>query len=294
MGTLSSSCGQASAASEDPLGGKPMKRITYLSFGAGVQSTALLVMSNLGLHECPRADVAIFADTGDEPPWVYENVKRMREWSKIPVEVVQQGHLSADIISRHEGQSPRFAAIPAFTPDKYGNCGMLRRQCTREYKIQPIERHVRERCGLKKGQRAAGVIAATALIGISLDEVTRMKPSRTPWVVNAYPLVDASLRRADCLRIVREAGLPEPEKSSCIFCPYHSDEFWRRLQMRHPKEWEHVCNLDERFRDMSRSGDTRPIYLHRSLRPLREIDFTRQIRLFPDLEDEECEGGCFL
>lgn len=271
-----------------------MNRITYLSFGAGVQSTALLVMSNLGVEGCPRADVAIFADTGDEPFWVYENVERLRKWSKIPVETVTRGHLSADIISRHNGRSPRFAAIPAFTSDGEGRESMLRRQCTREYKIEPIERRVREICGLEKGQRAAGVIKATALIGISLDEVTRMKPSRTKWVRNQYPLVEMGLRRHDCRKIVWEAGLRPPEKSSCVFCPYHSDEFWRRLQMDHPQEWTRVCDLDEAFRDMSRSGIARPVYLHRSLIPLRELDFTRQQRLFPDLEDEECEGGCFL
>jgi hypothetical protein len=271
-----------------------MNRITYLSFGAGVQSTALLVMSNLGLHECLRADVAIFADTGDEPSWVYENVERMRKWSKIPVETVSKGHLSADIISRHNGKSPRFAAIPAFTSDGKGRESMLRRQCTREYKIEPIERRVREICGLKKGERAKGVIQATALIGISLDEATRMRPSRTSWVKNRYPLVNAKLRRHDCRRIVVDAGLPAPRKSSCVFCPYHSDEFWRQLQIDQSPEWEQACDLDEAFRDMSRSGNARPVYLHRSLIPLREIDFDRQRRLFSDLEDEECEGACFL
>ena len=121
-----------------------MREITYLSFGAGVQSTALLIMSNLGLYGCPRADVAIFADTGDEPSWVYENVERMREWSAIPVEVVSQGHLSQDIISRHNGARPRFAAVPAFTSDGNGRESMLRRQCTREYKIEPITKKVQE------------------------------------------------------------------------------------------------------------------------------------------------------
>lgn len=268
--------------------GAALKEITYLSFGAGVQSTALLVMSNLGLDGCPKADVAIFADTGDEPSWVYENVDRMREWSKIPVETVSQGHLSADVLGRGG-----FVSIPVFS-DGDGRENQLRRQCTREYKIQPIERHVRELCGLKKGQRAVGVIDATALIGISLDEATRMKPSRTAWVQNRYPLVDAGLRRHDCKRVVEGVGLSVPDKSSCLFCPYHSDEFWRRLQVRYPEEWGKACDMDEAFRDMSRSGVSRPVYLHRSLKPLRGMDFTKQKRMFPDLEDEECEGGCFL
>ena len=121
-----------------------------------------------------------------------------------------------------------------------------------------------------------------------------MKPSRTAWVTNCYPLVDAGLRRSDCLRIIREAGLPEPQKSSCVFCPYHSDEFWRRLGTHHPDEFERAAKIDDAIRDMSKSGVKGQVFLHRSLKPLRVIDFDKQTRLFGDLEDEECEGGCFL
>lgn len=101
-----------------------MRTLTYLSLGAGVQSTALLVMSNLGLHGCPRADVAIFADTQDEPAYVYEHLAALEAWSEIPVRRVTAGRLS----DAGEG----FLRIPAFTETAAGT-GMLRRQCTREY-----------------------------------------------------------------------------------------------------------------------------------------------------------------
>ena len=269
--------------------------LIYISFGAGVQSTALLVCSNLGLYDVPRADVAIFSDTGDEPSWVYECLERMKAWSEIPVEVVSAGCISEDTVARHKGQRTRFAAIPGWTPGDDGRASPLRRQCTREYKIDPIEKRVRAWLGFAKGQRIAGRATATAMIGISLDEVTRMKPSRTPWTENSYPLVDAGLRREDCSRIVVEAGLPKPRKSSCVFCPYHSDSFWRGLRGDHPNEFEKAATFDEAIRDMSKSGGRGKVYLHRSLIPLRDIDFDQQGRIdFGDLEDEECEGGCFL
>lgn len=272
----------------------PLKDITYISFGAGVQSTALLIMSNKGLLDCPRADVAVFADTGDEPSWVYEQVERMRAWSEIPVVTVKWGHLSADVLDRHKGQRTRFAAIPAFTTGDDGRATPLRRQCTREYKIQPIERYIRERIGLRKGQHAKGKINATALIGISLDEATRMKPSRTPWVTNRYPLIDAGLRRSNCIELIKANGLPEPRKSSCVFCPYHGDDFWRRLKRENPEEFDRAATFDDAIRDMSKSGVRGQVFLHRSLKPLRVVDFDAQGRLFGSLEDEECEGGCFL
>lgn len=259
-----------------------------------MQSSALLIMSNLGILKCPKADVAIFADTGDEPSWVYEQVERMKVWSKIPVVTVTAGCISADTVARHKGARTRFTAIPAFTEGVDGRAAMLRRQCTREYKIEPIEKHVRGMFGLKKGERAKGRVKALALIGISLDEATRMKPSRTAWVENAYPLVDAGLRRGDCLRLISEYGFPAPQKSSCVFCPYHSDEFWRGLKKRHPVEFEKAAAFDENIRDMSKSGVKGQVFLHRSLVPLRVIDFDQQKRMFSDLEDEECEGACFL
>lgn len=271
-----------------------MKRLTYLSLGAGVQSTALLILSATG--RCERADVAIFADTGDEPQWVYEHLERLKAWSPIPIEVVSRGHLSADnvALARYKGQRTRMVLIPAFTRGRDGQAVPTRRQCTHEYKIQPIERRVKELMGFAKGERVVGRGFARALIGISLDEATRMKPSRTRWVESVYPLVELGLRRKDCLRVIANAGLPEPKKSSCVFCPYHGDEFWRTLQRYHPDEFARAAAFDDAIRDMGKSGRWGEVFVHRSLRPLRTIDFNQQGRLFGDLEDEECDGGCFL
>lgn len=266
-----------------------MSDFTYISFGAGVQSTALLVCSALGLHNVPKADVAIFADTGDEPGWVYDHLAVMIPWAAehgIPIHVASQGHLSQDIIDRHNGSRSRFAAIPVYTVREHRE-GMLRRQCTREYKIQPIERKVRELMGYAKGQRVRHSV--TAMIGISLDEVTRMRDSRTRWVTNTYPLINAGLRRGDCMRIADENGLGVPKKSSCIFCPYHSDAFYRDLKQNHPDEFARAVEIDRAVRDMSMSGVEQPVFIHRSCLPLDQVDFNEDQM---DLFDNECEGYC--
>jgi hypothetical protein len=111
---------------------------TYISFGAGVQSTALLVMSNLGLLGCPRADVAIFADTQGEPHVVYDHLSFMEKWSAIPVIRVTTGNLALDIQSCLQGKRKRVASIPAWTKGKSGRPSPLWRQCTMEYKVAPI------------------------------------------------------------------------------------------------------------------------------------------------------------
>jgi hypothetical protein len=264
---------------------------TYLSLGAGVQSTALLAMSALGLHSCPKADVAIFADTGDEPAWVYEHLERLKEWSSIPIHVTAKGHLSQDVQDRLTGKKKRFAAIPAWTRGKDGRAAPLRRQCTREYKIEPLEKKVRELLGYRKYQRNKHRVAC--LLGISTDEVSRVKPSRTHWVTNVYPLIDAGFSRDDCARIIREAGLLVPKKSACVFCPFHDDRYWHDLKTNHPDEFARAVSFDLTIRDMTKTGIQQPVFLHRSLRPLEEIDFGNGLSL-PLLNQftNECEGMC--
>jgi hypothetical protein len=263
----------------------------YLSLGAGVQSTALLVISALGLHGCPKADVAIFADTQDEPAWVYDHLEALKAWSPIPIDTTTKGCLSQDVQDRLTGKKSRFAAIPAWTRGKDGRAAPLRRQCTREYKIEPLEKKVRELLGYKKYQRTKHKVAC--LLGISTDEIGRVKPSRTPWITNLFPLIDAGLSRDDCARIIEEAGLPLPKKSACVFCPYHDDRYWHFLKAQHPDEFARVVAFDKSIRDMTNTGVKQPVFLHRSLQPLDQIDFGKRLGL-PVINgfNGECEGMC--
>jgi hypothetical protein len=285
--------------------GDPRKPLRYISLGAGVQSSAVLVMSALGWYDCPKADVAIFADTQDEPAYVYEYLQHLKKFGEehgIPVEVVTAGRLSTDGTTRGEvykdpetgavGYRGGFLRIPGFTIGDDGRPSMLRRQCTREFKIAPIEKRVRELLGFKKRQRIPKH-AAEALIGISRDEIQRVKDSQTPWVRNRYPLIDAGLYRGNCIEIARRGGLPTPRKSACVFCPYHDDAYWREIREESPAEFAAACDYDDRIRDSSQAGCARPVFLHRSLKALREVDLS--VDATPQLDfgfQNECEGMC--
>ena len=52
------------------------------------------------------------------------------------------------------------------------------RQCTNDYKIQPIYKKIRELLGLKKYQRVPKGTIVEMVIGISRDEMVRCKESR--------------------------------------------------------------------------------------------------------------------
>ena len=270
--------------------------LTYISFGAGVQSTALLACSALGLHGVPKADAAIFMDLQAEPDYVYKHVEFMTKWSGdhgIPLHVLTAGSLEKNLLRTEMARKSGFqVSIPAFTSTD-PNGGLLRRQCTTHYKIEPIRKWVREKLGLKPKMRAAGKFMVRAMIGISVDEIMRVKPSGKAWIMNNYPLVDARLNRRDCQRITEEAGLPKAGKSSCIFCPYHSNSYWQEMKTFRPEEFQRAVEVDRSIRDSTSKGAKEPCYLHRSRQPLDQVEFTdpKQTELFGGFLNE-CEGMC--
>jgi hypothetical protein len=116
-----------------------------------------------------------------------------------------------------------------------------------------------------------------------------MKESRIRWITNTWPLVDAGLRRGDCINLLQEHSLPVPRKSSCVYCPYHGNEFWRDLKQNHPHEWQRAVRFDRAIRHLSKEGANRPLYVHRTLLPLAEADLQEdQLEMFGN----ECEGYC--
>ena len=253
----------------------------------GIQSTALYLMSSMG--DIERADEAVFADPGAEHPETYNLINFILDWQKkndgIPLHIIKKS-LKDDILKGENSTGQKFATIPAFTKTKTGGA-ILRRQCTREYKIYPVVTKIREIYGIKKHKR----MPMTELwLGISTDEASRMKDSRLPRIVNRYPLVEERLSRSDCSRWIKKNNFPVPVKSSCVFCPYQGDSQWKNLKEKYPESFELASKIDDAIRNVSSRGERQPIYLHRQLKPLREIDFNSQ----QDLFDEECEGYCGL
>lgn len=260
-----------------------------LAYGAGVQSTTALVLSVLGKEGVPPIQCAIFADTGDEPAWVYETLRFYSAWAHdrgVPVLTVSRGRISDDMRKTKAGGG-RWASIPVFTAGPSG-AGPLRRQCTREYKIDVIEQKIRRSLGLRKYQKCR--TAVELILGISFDESRRARPNRKPWLTNIFPLIEAGLTRKDCIELLQKLELPVPKKSSCVFCPYHKDTFWRELKRNHPREWDKVVEVDRLVRNMTKAGVEHPTFLHRSLKPIDEIDFEAQKELFPILDCDE--GYC--
>jgi len=259
-----------------------MKTLQVLSLGAGVQSSTILLMSFYGL--LPPLDSAVFADTGWETFATYSWLKFLQEkvGDQIPIIVVSAGNIRSDI-----EDSKRWASMPFNTLNLSGKPGKLRRQCTREYKVTPIKKALRNLLGLKRYEHAE-IGAVDLWMGISTDESHRQRLSSERWISNYYPLIEKEMSRFDCLKWFASINLPAPPRSSCIGCPYHSNEEWRSI-MSDPDAWSEAITFDNKIRSLgSLAGN---LYLHQSCIPLDEIDFST-LEDHGQLNFLDCEGIC--
>lgn len=271
-----------------------------ISLGAGVQSTTMALMAAHG-EITPMPDCAIFADTGNEPQPVYEHLKWLTADGRLPfaVHIISAGNLGEEILKATRGEALKGShARPPFRVRTVTNAtvseGMIRRQCTADFKIDPIKKKTRELLGLRPRSPWPKEVRVEHWIGISTDEAIRMKPSQLPAIRHQWPLIEKRLSRSDCLLWLERNGYPVPPKSACTFCPYRSDAQWRDLRDTDPAGWQYAIEIDRAIRTGMRSQGLRgELYVHRSLQPLDEVDLSTDAeRGQPDLFGDECEGMC--
>ena len=265
-----------------------------LSLGGGIQSTALSLLADEGRFGGTKPDVAFFADTGNEPEYVYRTIDAIRERVGFPVEVVGTGrNIAEDVrLGLSSDGNPGFIGIPV-----HRKGGFSARQCTQQYKIRPIVKAIRKWLGIAYGKRVKAGTDVRQWIGISLDEIHRMSDNRLSYITNEYPLVDVRMTRQDCIRYLAEHHPDIPVgKSACIICPYHDAASWRRIATEQPDDFAYAVEVDRAMRnnpDLTKAGE---IFLHSLKVPLDEAVkmHVNTPSLLDSLEGNECEGGCFL
>jgi hypothetical protein len=278
-----------------------MKHI--INLGAGVQSSTMALMAAKG-EITPMPDCAIFADTQAEPDSVYEWLDWLEKELPFPVYRVTKGSLTEKSLTPaiatakakkyKEGEKYMKRIIPVFGEMPDGEVvAALGRSCTADYKIRPIEKKIEEIANLKRGEKELKV---TQWIGISYDEIQRMKESRKPWTQLRYPLIDLEMHRHHCKQWMKKNGYPEPPRSACYYCPFHSDKEWRRLKNEEPLFFKKAILFDQQIRELSKLDRAMKMeaYLHRSCKPLGEIDFDNDEDKGQETWDfmSECEGMC--
>lgn len=264
-----------------------MKHI--LSLGAGVQSSAMALMAKHG-EITPMPVAAIFSDVGAEPKSVYDYLDWLEGELPFPVyRVMEKEGLLVDINKGISGG--RCSNPPFYTKSPEGKKGILMRTCTADFKIRPINRKTKEIAGWKGRKPKEPII--TTWIGISKDEIQRMKESRESWIQHRFPLVDMDMRRDQCLKWIKDKGYPLPPRSACWFCPYHSNKEWRRLRDEEPEEFAKAIELDKQIRDGVYKVENQ-LFLHPKRVPLDEVDLRSAEEKGQTSFDflSECDGMC--
>lgn len=265
-----------------------------LSLGAGVQSSCLALMAERGDYGIPKPDLAIFADTGWEPPSVYEHLAWLKAQLTYEVVTVSNGNIKENVLAGIMPDGSQFLGMPAFVVQPDGSKGILHRQCTTHYKTNPINSYLREILQIPRGRRASLDLQVEMWLGISADEAMRQKPGQEEWITKRYPLIELGFSRAQLLNWFKE-NYPDRylPTSSCIGCPYHSDAVWKQLKESDPKSFEEAVFVDMALRTVpaTKGAIKGEAYLHRSRVPLSEVDFS-QATSYDNLMIEECEGLC--
>lgn len=231
-----------------------------ISFGAGVNSTALaILLVNEGWH-----GPIVFADTGCEWPETYCFMDYFeQEWLQ------PRGLTITRLCGLPWQRKNKGSSLMEYCEQAHVIPLAARRWCTTEWKVEPINRWAKER-GIE-----------SQLLGIAADESHRM-PNRK------RPLVDRHVARKDCIAIIEAEGLSVPRKSGCYICPFQRDAQWRALWKEHPELFDHAMRLEEGTRRTKR-GRTRA-----TLDPSGKVTLRRRKERYdaqlPLLDDTEMDG----
>jgi len=262
-----------------------------ISYGGGVQSTALIVLAVQG--RIGAVDAALFANVGDDS----EHPSTLRYVREVAVPWAAERGLSVMELQRtmRDGsrrtlwqeitrQGSRAIKIPVRMSDT-GAPG--NRSCTFDYKIAVVAKWLKEH-GVTKTN------PADVMIGISTDEYHRANNKKSlPHETAVYPLLDLNLDRTDCMKVIADAGLPVPPKSSCFFCPFHRLQTWREMRRDEPELFWKSVELERHINKVRSDLDRDPVYLTDRKMPLDEAAFEAGPTLFdPEVfNDGKCDEG---
>jgi len=196
-------------------------------------------------------------DVGHEPASTWEHVRTVLRprlaAAGCQLEIVR----TADWMPNEPVDRLGRVLLPLFFRRPDGSVGKLPTLCSGRWKAEVCRRWLRSR----------GIMRCSVWLGMSADESRRAKPSQEPWCHRRWPLIEMKLTRERCGAIVREAGWPEAPRTSCVFCPQHSQSEWCDLARSDPAAFSHACETEQQIQSHARAGN---FFLHRAAIPLRD------------------------
>ena len=263
-----------------------------VSYGGGVQSTALLVLAAQGVIDFP---VFLFANVGEKSE-LPETLRYVRD---IAMPYAAAHGLDVIEVQRHPTRTKRVDLYDTMVdydgdrlsepiPVRGENGAPMHRSCTADWKIAPIGDWL-------TAHGATSANPATVAIGISTDELERAGNGKDqPYERRTYPLLDLGLSRSACQKVIADAGLPVPPKSACWFCPFHRPGTWAETRRDDPERFWQSVKLERLLNERRDVLGKDHVYLTRFGRPLDEAIAEAQPSLFGEEGPEGCdEGHCW-
>lgn len=194
--------------------------MNWLSYGGGVNSTALAILLSQGQVPGIEEDwEPIFADTGNEKDETYRFLEDwMQPWFREigkPLVIVK----------------PPETVLERWQRQKVTGSRRIR-SCTREAKIKPVAEYIAAHGG------------GTQLIGIDAGEAHRTRPFGDE-IARRWPLVELDVDRAVCVEIINSVRLPVPMKSGCWHCPFMRVGEVLSLARLHPERFALIEQLEK-------------------------------------------------
>jgi hypothetical protein len=246
------------------------------SCGGGTQSGAIAALIADG--KLPRPDLCLMVNTGRERsgtwPFVDGFIRPQLAKAGLDLTVIRATQPNGEPVSLYSAEGG--ILLPGFTTIT-GSIGKLSPFCSGTWKRDVQERYL----------RTIGVITGTQWLGISCDELKRLRSQHRPWLKIAYPLIFmVRMWRVDCVQLIRSKGWVGPiPNSACWMCANADDNEWQDMKRNWPDDFEQACVLEEEVQ----KNDPH-FWLHPSCTPLRAVDFSAQHTMFAD---RGCTGGCF-
>jgi hypothetical protein len=247
--------------------------LQVLSFGGGVQSTAMILMIVDG--RLPKPDIIIHSDTGSEMPYTHELISQIKP-------LIESMNIPFHIVTSHHGKLHEYYKSKSAVPV----VGI--RSCTVNFKILPQRRFIRSIVGNKNGK-----LLAECWLGITTDEATRKSSSDLKWIGNKFPLLDLNISRKDCIEINKKYGF-EVKKSGCFLCPYGGKKWFISLYRNHPELFK-ICEEMEEAYQIKYGNKLGLVPRITDIKNLKIHDLFSFGSEIITLDESECDsGGCFL
>lgn len=213
-----------------------MSSPTVLSYGMGTNSAGLACLL---VEKGERPDLILAADTGGERPETIQHALMMSDWLESKgfprITFVKYRTKEGTELTLEEDCRIR-ESLPSIA---FGW-----KSCSDRWKRRPQDNYMKAwppaieawACGAK----------VTKLIGFDAGEPRRAKPFSDDKYTVRYPLIEWDQDRDDCMAAIERAGLPQPGKSSCFFCPSMKKPEVVELRAKHPELYERAIQMEIR------------------------------------------------